>query len=131
LTNKNQIVVEAVREYGHAIRYGFGDAETHGQWFNGLAWDVIESDRDIANGVTYAQRSLELDPDQNPARAIDTLALGYIKQGRYDEAVELLEQALKKAPDTETLLERMQQAKERLEDESGVTEEPLGQLRNE
>jgi tetratricopeptide (TPR) repeat protein len=105
---------EAVREYEQAIELGFGDAQTHGAWFNRLARDLIGNDIDIDKGVAYAQKSLELDPDQNPARAMDTLALGYIKQGRHAEAVKLLEQALEKAPDNETLLERMQQAQEGL-----------------
>ncbi len=49
---------------------------------------------------------------------MDSLALGYIKQGRHAEALELLEQALEKAPDDESrqvLQERMQQAQEGLE----------------
>ncbi len=105
---------EAVREYEQAIRYGFGDAKTHGAWFNALAWKLIDENMDIDNGVAHAQKSLELNPDQNPDQAMDTLALGYIKQGRHAKAVELLKQALEKAPDNKTLLKRMQQAQEGL-----------------
>ncbi len=46
------------------------------------------------------------------------VVLGYIKQGRYAEAVKLLKQALEKAPDDESrqiLQKRMRQAQEGLE----------------
>ncbi len=42
---------------------------------------------------------------------MDTLGLGYIKQGHHADAVKLLEQALKKDPGNKTLLKRVQQAR--------------------
>jgi len=106
---------EVVREYERAIQYGFDDLKINARLFNRLAWTLIDQDIDIDKGVAYAQKSLELDPDQNPELAMNTLALGYIKQGRHAKAVELLKHALEKAPDDEsrqTLQERMQQAQE-------------------
>ena len=105
---------EAVREYEHAIKYGYNDADINAHWSHELARILLDQDIDIDKGVTYAQKSLEFDPDQDPEHAMDALALGYIKQGRHAEAVQLLEQALEQFPDNKILLERMQQAKEGL-----------------
>ncbi len=57
----------------------------------------------MEKGIEYGQKFLELKSDYYIYLfATDTLALGYIKQGRHAEAVELREQALEKAPDDES-----------------------------
>ena len=64
-------------------------------------------------------KSLAFDPDQKPFLAMDSLALGYIKQEQYAEAVALLERAIRKAGDDEEQLkvlnDRMQQCQRGIE----------------
>jgi len=99
-------------DYPSASRRSLAEA------YERLSRTFIESGQDVGKGIEYVQKSLELSPYQEPEFATDTLALGYIKQERHAEAIELLEEALEKTPDDESrqiLQERMQQAQEGLE----------------
>jgi tetratricopeptide (TPR) repeat protein len=101
-----------------ALSFEFLDKKQNAMWANGIAWTLIDQDLDIPKGIEFAKKSLDFYLDQEPELAMDTLALGYIKQKRYAEAVTLLEQAIQKAGNDEARLtvlnERMQQAKEGL-----------------
>ena len=55
-----------------------------------LAWELINEDIDIDKGLEYAQKSLDIDPNQEPDRVHKILVHGYSKKERYIEVVELL-----------------------------------------
>jgi tetratricopeptide (TPR) repeat protein len=74
----------------------------------------IESGQDVEKGIEYVRKSLELSPYQEPELAPETLALGYIAQEQYAEAVAWLEEQLKQFPDNKTLLQCLEEAKEGL-----------------
>ena len=119
LQGKNK---EAVRNYEQALLLDPALEETaaagYAQALNRLAWTLIHEGNELDKGVAYAKKSLHINPEQDPTLAIDTLALGYIKQGHYDEALSLLDEALKKTSDEERrqiLEERSQEAREGLE----------------
>jgi tetratricopeptide (TPR) repeat protein len=56
---------------------------------NALAWFLIENNRDIDEGMELIQKALEKDPENY--YFIDTRGWGLYKQGKYIEALELLE----------------------------------------
>ena len=58
---------------------------------NRLAYLLIENDRDVAEGVQLAQRAVQIDSENS--LSLHALGWGYYKQGRYAQAVEVLEQA--------------------------------------
>jgi tetratricopeptide (TPR) repeat protein len=58
---------------------------------NDLAYFLIDDDIDVDEGLRLAGRALEISPD-NPGY-LDTQGWGYYKQGRCEEALEVLEYA--------------------------------------
>jgi tetratricopeptide (TPR) repeat protein len=58
---------------------------------NNLAWLLIDKDRNIAEGMKLIDTALELKPDEY--YMVDTKGWGLYKQGKYQEALELLEKA--------------------------------------
>ncbi len=58
---------------------------------NNLAWLLIDKDRNIAEGLKFIDAALELTPDEY--YMVDTKGWGLYKQGKYQEALELLEKA--------------------------------------
>jgi tetratricopeptide (TPR) repeat protein len=61
------------------------------RWMNNLAWLLIDHDRNIEEGLEIIEKALELSPyDSN---ILDTKGLGLYKQGKYMEALELLQKA--------------------------------------
>jgi Flp pilus assembly protein TadD len=67
---------------------------------NNLAYLLLEQGRDIDVAVSLAQVARRGMPD-SPVSA-DTLAWAYYHKGTYQLAIDLLEEALKKAPDNIT-----------------------------
>jgi tetratricopeptide (TPR) repeat protein len=57
--------------------------------FSNLAWFLIDNDRNIIEGVQLMEKVLELNPDNY--NFIDTEGWGFYKQGKYKEALELLQ----------------------------------------
>ena len=100
------------------------------RWANDLASTLIKNRIDISQGIAYANQSLKLDPKQSPRYALSTLALGHINQGQYDEAIVMLQDALKTVSnrrDREVLYSTMKQvqaAKEQSTSEQ-VKSQPL------
>jgi tetratricopeptide (TPR) repeat protein/AraC-like DNA-binding protein len=58
---------------------------------NNLAWILIDKDRNIVEGMELIERALNSNPN-NPF-FIDTKGWGLFKQGKYDEALKVLEKA--------------------------------------
>ena len=58
---------------------------------NYLAWFLIDKDRDINGGIELIDKALQLSPDT--WFMLDTKGWGLHKQGKYQEALELLEKA--------------------------------------
>lgn len=56
-----------------------------------LAWLLIDHDINVDEGMDFIQRALEIKPDD--PNCLDTQGWGYYKQGKYKEAVEVLESA--------------------------------------
>ncbi len=59
-----------------------------GYYLNYLGYCLIDHDRDVAKGIAYVKRALEVEPDSG--YFIDSLAWGYYKEGRCKEAMELM-----------------------------------------
>lgn len=60
----------------------------------GLALTLADTGQDLRRAETLARESVESAPDEFKHYALDALAWVYYKQSRYEEALELLEQAL-------------------------------------
>ena len=58
---------------------------------NNLAWFLIDNDRNIDEGIEFVDRALELSPDFY--YMVDTKGWGLFKQGKYQEALELLQKS--------------------------------------
>ena len=58
---------------------------------NDLAWFLIDNDINVNEGVDLIHKSLELKPDD--WYSLDTKGWGFYKQGRYEEALKVLEDA--------------------------------------
>jgi tetratricopeptide (TPR) repeat protein len=71
---------------------------------NNLAWFLIDNDRNINEGLALVDNALKLDPDNYIY--LDTKGWGLFKQGKYREALELLQRswALKPVYDHEVYL---------------------------
>jgi len=104
-----------VTVYKKALEAEFFDSNLNATWANNVAWILIDKDLDIKLGITYAKRSLQLAPSQKQSLAIDTLALGFIKQKNFDNAILILLDALKKEPDNRVLKYRLKQAKQAMQ----------------
>jgi tetratricopeptide (TPR) repeat protein len=60
-------------------------------WMNMLAWMLIDSDRNIDEGLEIIDKALELSPYNSDM--LDTKAWGLYKQGKYKKALGLLQKA--------------------------------------
>ena len=115
--------------YEQALRFGFSDTKVNAIWSNELANILIDKDVDLSKGINYASRSLELEPKQYARFAINTLAKGYVKQARYDEAIGILQDTLQKVSDHQdrnvlsTTLRRARAAKEAVTEDEATTQE--------
>ena len=58
---------------------------------NNLAWFLIDKDRNVEEGIELSDKALNLSPDDY--LIIDTKGWGLYKQGKYKEALDLLEKA--------------------------------------
>jgi tetratricopeptide (TPR) repeat protein len=58
---------------------------------NGLAYFLIDKDRNINEGLELIDKALELSPDKY--YMLDTKGWGLYKQGRYKEALEFLQKS--------------------------------------
>jgi tetratricopeptide (TPR) repeat protein len=63
---------------------------------NNLAWFLIDKDRNINEGMELIDKALKLSPDD--FNNIDTKGWGLYKQGRFQEALKLLEQCWNSRP---------------------------------
>lgn len=69
--------------------------------YNSYAWGLADQlERDLDKAQEYAQRATDLAP-KNPAY-VDTLAWVYYKKGRYQEALDLQQFAVREASETDT-----------------------------
>jgi len=68
------------------------EVKEEGYYLNYLGYCMIESDRDIDAGIAYVKRALAIEPDSG--YFIDSLAWGYYKQGRCEEAYELMQRVV-------------------------------------
>jgi len=60
-------------------------------WLNNLAWFLIDKDRNINEGMGLIDRALKLSPDSY--YMLHTKGLGLYKQGKYQEAKEILQRS--------------------------------------
>ena len=63
---------------------------------NGLAYFLIDNDRNIEEGLELIDKALELSPEEY--YMLDTKGWGLYKQGRYDEALEFLNKSWDSSP---------------------------------
>ena len=63
-----------------------------GYYLNYLGYCLIDHDRDISKGIEYVKRALKVEPDSG--YFIDSLAWGYYKQGRCEEAMTLMQRVV-------------------------------------
>jgi tetratricopeptide (TPR) repeat protein len=63
---------------------------------NNLAWLLIDKDRNVEEGMELIDKALNLSPDDY--LMIDTKGWGFYKQGRYKEALEILERSWELKP---------------------------------
>ncbi len=63
---------------------------------NNLAWFLIDTERNIKEGLEFIDKALELSPDIYYMS--DTKGWGLYKQGKYQEALELLERSWELKP---------------------------------
>ena len=63
---------------------------------NNLAWFLIDNDRNIIEGLELVDKALELSPDNNTF--LNTKGWGLFKQGKYKEALEILERSWELKP---------------------------------
>ena len=63
-----------------------------GYYLNYLGYCLIDHDRDIDKGIEYVKRALKVEPDSG--YFIDSLAWGYYKQGRCEEAMTLMQRVV-------------------------------------
>jgi tetratricopeptide (TPR) repeat protein len=79
-------------------------------WWNDLAYLLFDHDRNINEGMKYVDKALELDPDN--FKILDTKGWGLYKQGKYKEALDILEKNwnLYRMGDTYSHLEEIKKA---------------------
>jgi tetratricopeptide (TPR) repeat protein len=63
---------------------------------NNLAWFLIEKDRNIDKGMELIDKALKIRP--NSYVYLENKSLGLYKQGKYNEALELIEKSWKLRP---------------------------------
>jgi len=63
---------------------------------NNLGWFLIDKDRDVNKGLELADKALEMDPGNY--LYLDTKGWGLYKQGKYQEALEILENSWELKP---------------------------------
>jgi len=68
------------------------EVKEEGYYLNYLGYCMIEHDRDVKAGVDYVKRALIIEPDSG--YFIDSLAWGYYKEGRCEEADELMQKVV-------------------------------------
>ena len=68
------------------------EVKEEGYYLNYLGYCMIEYDRDVEGGIGYVKRALALEPDSG--YFLDSLAWGYYKQGRCQEAQALMERVV-------------------------------------
>lgn len=84
---------------------------------NQVAWRMVtapagSTDRDLAAGLAYAERAVELDPEPNK---IDTLAEALEASGNLAGAIRVCEEALAQDPSQEILRARLERSRGRIE----------------
>lgn len=84
---------EAIRLYEEQLRRVPDDPALN----NDLGYLLIDREIDVARGIRHVQRALAALPEHPDL--LDSLAWGYAKQGRGDEAIALLERSLEIDPD--------------------------------
>jgi len=68
------------------------EVKDEGYYLNYLGYCMIEHDRNVAAGIAYVKRALDIEPDSG--YFIDSLAWGYYKQGECQKADELMKQVV-------------------------------------
>ncbi len=77
---------------------------------NSLAYLLIDHDINVDEGIELIQHALEIDPDE--PEYLDTKGWGYYKQGKYQEAVEILQRAWNENPYYDhNILQHLEEAK--------------------
>jgi tetratricopeptide (TPR) repeat protein len=66
------------------------EPENYNRWVN-LAWLIFDKDRKIKDGILLIEKALEFNPDQYDY--LDTKGWGLYKQGKYKEALEILQKS--------------------------------------
>jgi|GEM_PF-918028 len=69
----------------------------HAPSLNRLAWIYTIQEKNLDEGIRLSEKSLQLKP--NTAGYLDTLAELYYKKKQYQKAIEIINQAIKLAPD--------------------------------
>ena len=81
---------------------------------NNLGYILVETKKDMAEGVVLCRKAVQLDPD-NPAYR-DSLGKALFDNKLYEEAKEELEIAMKLAPNNETIIRRYEKIVEKMEE---------------
>lgn len=68
------------------------EIKAEGYYLNYLGYCMIEHDRNVSKGIDYVKRALEIEPDSG--YFIDSLAWGYYKQGKCEQAGELMKRVV-------------------------------------
>lgn len=84
-------VPEAIAAYRASLRI-----QPNAGAYNNLGYLLIDRDIDVDEGVALLQKAVAMAGPQ--AEYLDSLAWGYFKQGRLEEARELLRQSLRQVP---------------------------------
>ncbi len=80
---------------------------------NNLGYILVETKKDIAQGVSLCRKAVKLDPE-NPAYR-DSLGKALFDNKLYDEAKEELEIAMKLSPNNEIIIKRYKSVLEKME----------------
>jgi len=102
---------EAILEFKEAVRIDPDLAEAYNNW----GWLLIDKDINIDEGIKLLQKAVGLKPDSGIF--MNTLGLGYYKEGTYGEAVNWLKKASGLLPNNREFRSHLEKAQQKLNEE--------------